>query len=80
MRLALEKQYNYYAAHENELLKQFKGLYLVISNDMNVYSFENPKEAYVFGVKNFGAGNYMLHKCEPDTLDRVHTINCTSAL
>ena len=80
MRLALENQYNYYVAHETELLEQYKGLHIVISNDMQVFPFKNPKEAYTFGVRNFGAGNFMLHKCEPDSLNVVHTINCTSAL
>lgn len=75
MALLLESQYNFYRTHEFELLKQYQGKHLVISDTFQVYPFVSPKEGYRFGVKNFGAGNFLLHKCVPGSLNVVHTIN-----
>lgn len=75
-KLALEKQYDYYVSHEEELLKQYTGKLLVISDGLQVFSFTSPKEAYRFGVQQFGAGHFLLHKCIPGSLDVVHTVNC----
>lgn len=75
MELALKSQYDYYVAHEKELLQQHIGKHIVISDNFQVFSFANPKEAYRFGVQNFGAGHFMLHKCVPDSLNVVHQVN-----
>ena len=76
MKLALKNQYDYYTEHEAELLRQYADKHLVISDALQVFAFINPKEAYRFGVKNFGAGHFMLHKCVPGSLNVVHTVNC----
>ena len=79
MALLLESQYDYYKTHEAELLKRYEGKHLVISDMLQVYAFLSPKEGYQFGVKNFGAGHFLLHKCVPGSLNIVHTINnCVS--
>lgn len=75
MELALKEQYDYYVAHEKELLQQYIGKHLVISDSLQVFPFVNPKDAYRFGVQNFGAGHFMLHKCTPGSLNIVHQIN-----
>lgn len=76
MELALKQQYDYYVQHETELLKEYTGKHLIISDSLQVFAFINPKEAYRFGVKNFGAGHFMLHKCVPGSLNVVHAVNC----
>ena len=79
MALLLESQYDYYKTHEAELLKRYEGKHLVISDMLQVYAFLSPEEGYQFGVKNFGAGHFLLHKCVPGSLNIVHTINnCVS--
>ncbi|MCQ2129535.1 MAG: hypothetical protein MJZ08_08935 [Bacteroidaceae bacterium] len=80
MALLLETQYDYYKTHEAELLKQYQGKHLVISDMLQVYPFLSPKEGYQFGIKNFGAGHFLLHKCEPGSLNVVHTINSCVAV
>lgn len=75
MALLLEPQYNYYRTHESELLNQYQGKHLVISDTFQVYPFVSPKEGYRFGIQHFGAGNFLLHKCVPGSLNIVHTIN-----
>ena len=75
MALQLESQYNFYRVHESELLSKYNGKHLVISDSFQVFAFSSPKEGYRFGVQNFGAGKFLLHKCVPGSLNIVHTIN-----
>lgn len=75
--LALQRQYDYYVNHESELVKKYEGQYLVISDTFIVQSFSDEMTAYTFGVKNFGAGHFLLHKCEKGSLDVVETVNCS---
>lgn len=75
MAIQLQSQYDYYEKHESELLEQYQGMHLVISDTFQVYPFVSPKEGYQFGVKTFGAGRFLLHKCVPGSLNVVHTIN-----
>lgn len=75
MALLLESQYNFYKAHEAELLSLYNGKHLVISESFQVFPFVSPKEGYKFGVQKFGAGKFLLHKCVPGSLHVVHTIN-----
>lgn len=72
----LEKQYDFYVTHEKELLEKFLGKHLVISDKMDVVAFDSGKEACKYGVKVYGDGNFMLHKCVPGSLDVVHMVNC----
>ena len=41
-----------------------------------VRSFADEPEANDFGVKKFGAGHFLLHKCVTGGLDVVQTVNC----
>lgn len=41
--IALRKQYDYYVAHEKELLKKFEGKHLVISDNLEVAAFNSGK-------------------------------------
>lgn len=72
---ALTKQYDYYVGHEQELLKKYNGTYLIITDDLMVFSFKDMEEAYIYGLKNFGAGNFLLQKCSPNELNVVHSVN-----
>lgn len=74
--LALQPHYDFYVKHEDELVSKFGGMYIVISDAMSVHSFADDPEAYDFGVKNFGAGHFLLHKCMAGGLDVVQTANC----
>lgn len=70
--LELERQYQFYLEHEAEFLEKYEGKYLVISEDLDVTSFDTKQEAYAFGAENFGLGNFLLQEC---TYDATHTVN-----
>lgn len=74
--LKLEKQYDFYVSHEQELLSKYNGKYLVISDTMQVIPFEAGKEAYTFATRTFGKGKFLLHQCVPGSLNVIHSVNC----
>lgn len=73
--LALEKQYNYYMEHEEELLKKYENQYLVVSEDFVVTAFTSKQEAYYFGAEKYGLGHFLLQFCNYDEVRLVHTVN-----
>lgn len=75
--LALEKQYDYYVSHEDELLKKFSGMHLVISDDLQVMAFVKPQDAFRYGEEHYGLGNFLLQRCSPGVLQIVNTVNCS---
>lgn len=68
----LQKLYDYYVSHEHELLEKYNGKHLIISDDMKVYPFNEEREAYRYGSKNFGGGHFLLQECKPGILNVVH--------
>lgn len=72
----IQKLYDYYVSHEQELLEKYNGKHLVISDGMNVIPFSEEKEAYRYGAKEFGGGHFLLQECKPGILNVVHQINC----
>ena len=72
----LRKQYEFYVAHEAELLEQYNGTHLVIDDSLHVYSFKEARDAYRYGAQNFGGGHFLLQECKPGVLNVVHQINC----
>lgn len=71
--LELERQYQFYLEHEAEFLEKYEGKYLVISESLDVTSFDTKKEAYAFGAENLGLGNFLLQK---SSYDATHAVNC----
>lgn len=74
--LVLQQHYDYYVSHEEELVKKYAGMYIVLSDAMEVFAFNDEDVAYDFAVKNFGIGHFLLHRCVEGSLDTVQTVNC----
>lgn len=78
--IALEKQYDYYMEHEKELLEKYEGLYLVISDGLDISAFKSKKEAYTYGADTYGLGNFLLQFCDYETAHTIHSINIRLAI
>lgn len=72
---SLDKQYCYYLANEDTLLGQYKGLYLVIAEDLSVHPFKSKLDAYYYGEENYGLGHFLLQYCDYDAVHTVNTVN-----
>jgi hypothetical protein len=76
METSLAENFEFYIAHQSELIKDNLGKYLLIVNAKVVGSYVLLMEAYEFGVKEFGLGNFLLQFCGPGEGDYTATY-CT---
>ncbi len=71
----LEENFKYYLDNQEELVKSYNGSVIVI-HDLNVAgAFDTNGEAYRFGVKTFGEGNFLMQRCSPGDKDHKVTYN-----
>ncbi len=62
---ALEREFNYFLEHQEELVKKYNGRYLVIVEEEVKGDFLTLKNAYEFAIKQFQLGTFLLQKCTP---------------
>ena len=61
----LDKEFNYYLANQNELVKKYNGRTLVIMGEKVIADYADDNEAYFEAEKKYGLGNFLLQKCTP---------------
>lgn len=69
--------FNYYLEHQEGLVKEYDGKYLIITNDEGVVgAYDSLNEGYEVALKTYGKGNFMLQLCsegEKDYSQRFRT-------
>jgi len=65
----LDREFHYYKAHENELVKQYNGKFIAIVGEQVVGVFDEEFTAYQEMKAKYGLGNFLLQHCVP-TADR----------
>lgn len=60
--MAITKQLEYVRSNEGVLTKKYNEKYLVISEKLEETPFDSLDEAYLFGMKEMGGGNFLLRK------------------
>jgi hypothetical protein len=61
----LEKEFKYYVEHQNELVKKYKGKFIVIKDEVVIGVYDNEVDAYTSSVKDNELGTFLLHECQP---------------
>ena len=61
----LEKEFEYYIEHQDELVKKFNGRVLVIKGEEVVGDYETEQEAYFESIKKYKSGTFLIQKCSP---------------
>jgi hypothetical protein len=68
----LEKEWNFYEGHHNELVEKYLNKFVVISGDRVVAAYDNEKKAYHDTVKAIPLGSFMIHRVtEPEEVLRL---------
>ncbi len=62
---ALEKEFQYYLEHQDELVEKYNGRYIVIKEDRVIGDFDSEIEAYEESSKTHELGTFLIQKCEP---------------
>lgn len=67
MCVMVKQLFEYYLAHQDELVEKYNGKYLVIAENGVICPFdpESDGEAYYYGKEHFGLGNFILQLCTP---------------
>lgn len=59
----LQSMFDYYLQNQDELVKQYNGQFLVITQDGVQGAFASKEEAYFDAAKKYGVGNFILQLC-----------------
>lgn len=59
----LKTLFQYYLDHQGELVKQYDGKYLVITEDGIAGAFDKESEAFLEAEKAHGLGNFIIQLC-----------------
>lgn len=67
MEKPLEKEFEYYLAHQDELVKQYNGRVIVIKDQKVIGDYDTEFEAVEETSKTQKPGTFLVQKCEPGT-------------
>jgi hypothetical protein len=70
---ALEKEFNYYLEHQEELVKKYNGKFLVIKDCNVIGAYDSELEAVEKTAKEHELGTFLVQKCEPGSESYTQT-------
>ena len=65
MNKKLEKEFEYYIEHQDELVEKYNGKYIVIKDCKVIGAFNSDFEAVTETMKGHELGTFLVQKCEP---------------
>lgn len=71
----ISKQIEFFKTHKEELVNKYSGKVIVVSDSLVITECINEEEAYDFGVKEYGYGNFLLKNLQDASSSRVHIIS-----
>jgi len=72
-RNALKIEFEFYLRNQTRLVKKYSGRYLLIVKRRVRGDFENYGSTYLFGLKKYKLGTFLIQKCSPG--DKDYTAN-----
>jgi hypothetical protein len=69
----LEKEFKYYLDHQEDLVKQYDGKFLVIVGDKVVGAYPTKIEAYNKSKEKFELGTFLVQHCSTGNQDYSRT-------
>lgn len=61
----LKQEFEYYLAHQNDLVEKYNGKFIVIKNQAVVGVYDSEIEAYTESVKTMELGTFLIQECLP---------------
>ncbi|MFC1580009.1 hypothetical protein ACFL4N_03760 [Thermodesulfobacteriota bacterium] len=61
----LEKEFQYYITHQDDLVGQYNGKFIVIKNEKVLGSYDDEMTAIQETTKEHELGTFLIQKCEP---------------
>lgn len=69
----LEREFHYYLEHQDELVKDYNGKFIVIKDCKVLGAFASPLEAVENTRKQHELGTFLVQKCEPGNASYTQT-------
>lgn len=61
----IDKSYEYYKTHQNELTKQYLYRFLVISENNIIWDYDSQEQAYFEAIKTHKPWTFIIQQCLP---------------
>lgn len=61
----LEKEFQFFIDHQNELVKKYNGKFIVIIGDKVINAYNTQEEAYIKTIKDHELGTFLIQECLP---------------
>lgn len=71
----LEKEFKYYLDHQEELIKKYKGRFIVFRNDEVIGDYSTEQEAYEKSKIIYKVGTFLIQLCSPGKSDYTSTFH-----
>ncbi|MBF0405375.1 MAG: hypothetical protein HQL00_15575 [Nitrospirae bacterium] len=68
-------EFNYYIEHQDELVKQYNGKYVVIRNSTVIGAYNSKIEAIKTTSEKYELGTFLVQLCEPGTESYTQTFH-----
>ena len=76
----LEKEFKYYLAHQDELVKKYDGKFIVIKDNSVIGVFDSELEAIEKTAQEHELGTFLVQKCEPGSESYTQTFHSRVAV
>lgn len=73
--ILLAKQHEFFESNKHKLLLQYKDKVIVISDQLEITSFDDKMSALLYGSSTYGLGHFMLQVCTEEEVNAVHYIS-----
>jgi hypothetical protein len=71
----LEKEFRFYVDHQDELVKEYNGKFVVIHGSAVAGTYESELEAIKEATKKYKPGTFLVQKCEPGNSSYTQTFH-----
>ena len=61
----LQREFDFYLSHQDELVQKYNGRFLVIRDEQVQGDFGTQMESYNWAIEHFPLGTFLLQKCSP---------------
>ena len=69
----LKKEFQYYLEHQDELVKQYNGKFIVIKDNKVIGAYDSELEAVTETSKQHELGTFLIQNCEPGNSSYTQT-------
>lgn len=69
----LEREFNFYLEHQDELVEKYNGKFIVVKNDEVLGAYNSMLEALQTTTKTHEMGTFLVQKCSPGSDDYTAT-------